>query len=95
MVNLFINVDNGILPAGSLKIKEELKLDNNEFGTLGSFVYLGQTIGSAMSTVVLQNFQPKYVLAACLTLNAGSLLLFTWTNHYIVLVTSRILTGLF
>ena len=26
--NLFINVDMGILPAGSLLIKEDLKLDN-------------------------------------------------------------------
>ena len=27
--NLLINVDMGILPAGSIKIKEELELDNS------------------------------------------------------------------
>jgi len=31
----------GILPAGSLKIKEELGLNNKEFGALGSVVYFG------------------------------------------------------
>jgi len=41
MINLFINIDNGILPAGSLVIKEELNIGNEKFGTLGSFVYLG------------------------------------------------------
>ena len=42
MVNLFINVDNGILPAGSIVIKKDLgNMGNEKFGTLGSFVYLG------------------------------------------------------
>jgi hypothetical protein len=50
---LFINVDMGILPAGSTKIKNELNIENSQFGALGSVVYLGQTIGSAMATVVL------------------------------------------
>ena len=51
--NLFINVDMGILPSGSLKIKEELGLDNVRFGALGSFVYAGQTIGAALATDLL------------------------------------------
>ena len=42
MVNLFINVDNGILPAGSLVIKKDFdNMGNEKYGTLGSFVYLG------------------------------------------------------
>jgi hypothetical protein len=48
--NLFINIDMGILPAGSTKIKEELLIDNYKFGLLGSMVYLGQTLGSALAT---------------------------------------------
>lgn len=39
--NLLINFDMGILPAGSVKIKQELKLDNTWFGFLGSVVYAG------------------------------------------------------
>jgi hypothetical protein len=39
--NLFINIDMGILPAGSTKIKEELGIENSMFGLLGSMVYLG------------------------------------------------------
>ena len=45
----------GILPSGSLKIKEDLEIDNVRFGALGSLVYLGQTIGSALATYLLQN----------------------------------------
>lgn len=31
----------GILPAGSTKIKEELGIENANFGALGSAVYVG------------------------------------------------------
>lgn len=40
-INLFVNIDMGILPAGSTKIKEELGIENTQFGFLGSIVYLG------------------------------------------------------
>lgn len=39
--NLFVNIDMGILPAGSTKIKAELKVNNGQFGSLGSVVYFG------------------------------------------------------
>ena len=93
--NLFVNVDMGILPAGSTKIKTELNIENTRFGFLGSIVYLGQTIGSALSTYVLQNYNPKVILGTCLFLNIGTLLLFTLTNWYLVLVFCRMCTGLF
>ena len=39
--NLFFNIDMGILPAGSIRIKNELKLSNSQYGLLGSVVYFG------------------------------------------------------
>jgi len=67
----------GILPAGSVKIKEELNIENTRFGFLGSVVYFGQTIGSALATGVLQSCNPKLVLGSCLFLNIGTLIIFT------------------
>ena len=75
--NLFVNIDMGILPAASTKITEELGLTRSKFGLLGSVVYLGQTFGSALATGLLQAVNPKYILASCLFLNIGSLILFT------------------
>ena len=45
--------DMGILPATTVKIQAEFSLANNVFGLLGSFVYLGQTLGSLMATCFL------------------------------------------
>ena len=85
----------GILPAGSTVIKKELKIDNTWFGFLGSIVYLGQTIGSALATGMLQCCNPKLILSLCLFLNIFTLILFTLTDVYIILAFCRMCTGLF
>ena len=51
--NLFFNIDMGILPAGSIKIKKELDLTNSQYGMLGSVVYFGQVLGSALASGIL------------------------------------------
>jgi predicted MFS family arabinose efflux permease len=93
--NLFVNVDMGILPASSTKIKQQMGLDNTMFGFLGSIVYLGQTIGSIMSTGLLQKGNTKVIMSTCLFFNVFSLVLFTLTDVYIILVICRMCTGLF
>lgn len=93
--NLFVNIDMGILPAGSTKIKDELKLNMSQYGSLGSVVYFGQTIGSAIATGILANLSPKYILMVCLTLNIAALLVFCFTDIFALLVVSRTATGIF
>ena len=39
--SLFFMMDNGFMPAASVKFKDEMKMDNAAFGFIGSFVYLG------------------------------------------------------
>jgi len=58
-------------------------------------VYLGQTIGSALSTGMLQKYDAKIILSTCLFLNVFSLIMFTLTDVYIALVICRMCTGLF
>lgn len=92
---LFFNIDMGILPAGSMKIKEDMGLDNSQFGTLGSVAYFGQTIGSILSSYAMRQYNPKMILVTCMTLNIVSLIGFTLTTNYALLVVCRILTGIF
>ena len=85
----------GILPAGSQVIKKELKLNNTEFGTLGSVVYFGQVLGAALASGLLAQVSPKYLLFFCLVLNVGALLVFTVTDVFWILAVSRSFTGIF
>lgn len=94
-VNLLINVDMGILPAGAVNIKKEKDLDNMWFGFLGSVVYLGQVIGSALASGLMNKHNPKIVLSLCLFINMISLIVFCFVDVYVVLVICRVCTGLF
>jgi hypothetical protein len=44
-LNMLNNMDHGVLPAGSITIKEDLKMDNLQFGLIGSAVFAGLTRG--------------------------------------------------
>jgi hypothetical protein len=48
MFQLLINVDHGVIPAGAIVIKESLRLNNTEYGSLGSVVFAGLTIGKPL-----------------------------------------------
>ena len=93
--NFFVNIDMGILPAASVVIKEELNIENSRFGALGSVVYFGQTLGSILALGLLRKCDPKKVLSLCLFFNIGTLIIFTVTEIYPILLFSRMFTGLF
>ena len=94
-LNLIINIDHGVMPAGAITIKEYLKISNTEYGLLGSIVFFGLVLGSLAATFIYNNVNPQIVLAAVMALNALSQLCFTMTQRYHFLIMSRFLTGFF
>ena len=38
---VLVNLDLGVLPASSVKIKDELRISDSKFGALGSSFFLG------------------------------------------------------
>ena len=94
-MNVLINVDHGVMPAGSIVIKEDLGINNTEYGLLGSLVFFGLTLGSIAATFLFQTCNTKWVLIIVMVLNGCSQLMFTMTKEYFLLILSRFLTGLF
>jgi len=45
MINLLINFDHGIFPPAIEQMKQDLSLDNQQIGMVGSLVYLGLVLG--------------------------------------------------
>ena len=41
LINIFINLDRGAIPAGTTEIKNKNKISNAELGMIGSLLYLG------------------------------------------------------
>lgn len=85
--------DNGFMPAASVKFKEEMKMDNAAFGFIGSFVYVGQAIGSFIASPIIQRYNPAYILTIFLLINIASLIAFCLTESYWAFLVFRAVTG--
>ena len=93
----FIRVfDNGILPAMTTSMKEELDLKDLQVGTLGSLVYIGEVTGSLIAMPTYQKVAPKFVLLACIVLQSVVILGFAFSNgNFQVMAACRFFTGMF
>ena len=58
-LNLLNNVDHGILPAGSLMIKDDLDLNNFQFGLIGSSVFAGLTVGKSVTLLRVKLYRVR------------------------------------
>ena len=76
-MNLLINFDHGVMPAGAPAMQADLQLNNTEYGWLGSVVFIGLTIGSICASFTYQKINSKTVLLAVLLSNAVSMAVFT------------------
>lgn len=94
-LNLVVNIDHGVMPAGAITIKTYLGVSNTEYGLLGSIVFFGLVLGSLAATFVFNVVNTKVIIASIMLLNALSQLMFTTTTEYYYLLTSRFLTGFF
>lgn len=94
-MNVLVNFDHGVMPAGAMEMKQDFGLTNTEFGWLGSIVFIGLTLGAISASFLYQHFTSRCLLLIALCANAFSLFLFTVQKTYIILVVSRFLTGFF
>lgn len=94
--NVFINVDHGTLPGCSNEIMADLGMAPWEFGILGSIVYGGLTLGSAVSTGVFsQSKWVKPALVLTLFFNGITLWVFTLSKSFYIDAGLRFLIGFF
>ena len=92
--SVLVNVDHGSLPGCTEEVKTKLDIHNFGFGALGTAVYAGLTVGSALGTKAYQNSKNiKWILATSLTVNAAMLFAFTITTSFAFNFFVRFFTG--
>ena len=95
MINLLMNFDHGTIPAATEQLRNYLNLTDSELGIFGSLVFLGVIIGSLFSLTIINIFNRKYILMACLILCGVSLFIFTITTDHNLLYIDRVIIGIF
>ena len=96
LANILINIDHGAIPACSNSIKQKLEIGNFEFGVIGSVVFAGLTVGSAVATGIYSRSDwIKPTLVITVVLNGVSLYCFAQTDSYFGIIICRGLIGFF
>ena len=96
LINLIINLDHGILPAISIEMQQQLQVNDQYMGLLGSLVYLGIVLSGVFAGHIILKIGAKPTMLISLTLISFDLALFSMqiqqVEYYLAL---RFLIGLF
>lgn len=74
-------------------IMEQFSIDASHFGLLAAFYYYGYAGMQIPVALLLERFQPRYVICSFAILCGLATLLFTYTSHFYLAVFSRFLIG--
>lgn len=91
-----MNIDHGALPGCSVQIQKKLNISDLGFGLLGTFVYLGLSIGSIIGAKVFTKTKYiKTILSISLIFSAVTLLVFAFTTNFELALLMRVAAGFF
>ena len=94
--SIVVNMDHGALPICSEEVKRKFGIGDVGFGSLGTVIYLGITIGCLQATKELSYAGNKQkLLAGSMIVNVLCLFAFTLTPNFLLNVTLRLLSGIF
>jgi MFS family permease len=91
--NLFLNYDNGVIPACLLQIERDLKLGYQEMALMGSIVYFGLSVSSLFVSIIFQKFSASWILGINMILNAAACFFFSVSSNIWVLYIMRFMLG--
>ena len=93
IVHLFNCSDGGVVSAKPNQIKEELKIDDKQFGIFGSIVQIGRIVGTFSVMILLNFFNRKFLIFFALLLKCSSFLIYFVTTNYPIIMVFRFLQG--
>lgn len=94
-INLFINMDDGTIPAATTQIEKKLHMDSDGIGLFGTLVYVGALVGSFLSLNIINRLSRKWILVIYIILCGAGLLSFTKVKNIGFLMFNRFCNGIF
>lgn len=91
--NLFLNYDNGVIPACLLQIERDLKLNYQAMALMGSIVYFGLSVSSLFVSVIFQKFNASWILGLNMIANAVACFAFSLSSNIWFLYFMRFMLG--
>ena len=92
-MNVFLNFDTGVFPAGLIQIQIDLSISMEQIAYLSSVVYIGLSCASLFGTFVFHKFSANYIIAIMVALNSLACFAFTRTEDLFILYALRFTLG--
>jgi fucose permease len=93
LLNALNNIDHGAIPAITPVLKEDLNLNSQQLGFLGSLVFLGVTVGSIIATFILEKLSYKSIISISVFFNGCGLIMFASSTNYNFQCFARFMSG--
>ena len=85
--------DGGVVSSGVKEVKNDLKIEDQEFGLFTSIVQIGRIVGTLSVMVFLNYFNRKYLIFFALILKSVTFLIYNVIQDYYIIMAFRFLQG--
>ena len=93
-INGILSINSGVFSAAVSKIKNDLSINDEEFGLIGTTGGIGNLLGALVFTVLISCLNSKFFLVLCLFFNIFGHFLVFISNNYIILLIGRFIAGI-
>lgn len=94
ILNIFSNLDEGIIPAASENIQNYMNISATDYGLFCTIDYIGRLCGSVLYTYIISKMNRKYIMIVTLICKALCLLIPLFTKSYIPNLIFRAIVGI-
>ena len=88
------SMDQGAVAGNTKEIKRHFHIDDLRLGTLGSIVFIGNTIGCILTFCLINRINRKYLMLIASTITCINYFIFTQIKFYPLILLCRFLSGM-
>ena len=88
------SMDQGAVAGNTKEIKRHFHIDDLRLGTLGSIVFIGNTIGCILTFCLINRVNRKYLMLIASTITCINYFIFTQIKFYPLILLCRFLSGM-
>lgn len=94
ILSIAVDIDNGVVSASSLLIKNELNLTDSHYGLFASIPFTGRIVGLLLFMSLISSNHRQFLLISTVLLQGGSFFIYFGTNNIYLLLINRTFTAI-
>ena len=93
-LSLAQSMDQGAVSGSTKEIQEHFDIDNLSLGTLGSIVFIGNTLGCIVTFGLINRIHRKILLIGTTLILAGTYIIIAQVKYFVIVLIARFISGM-